>query len=111
MESCGGKKQQRDTVNQGDLHLAHNKEKEQHRGRNLQGVIDQHVGKQDVTRGVQELPVARKDVQHDRDAAKEEAEEGNNDAHLDDHGQTYVIGDITEVLRQILHRFINVSGC
>lgn len=73
LESGSGYNKQRDTEHHSKFHLSHDTEEEQHRGQDLQGVIDQHVSKQDITGSLHELPVRGKDVQHDNDAAEERA--------------------------------------
>ena len=103
LESGDGYEEQGNTEYQSKFHPTHDEEEEQHRGRELEGVVDQHGGEQDVAGRVQELPVGRKDVQHDSDAAQEDAEERDDHTHLDDHRQATVGGWVGLKLSQILH--------
>lgn len=87
MEGSVGEEEWRGTIDDGKLHFAHNKEEEEDRGEELQSVIDQHVGKQDISGVVQELSVGGEGVQHDDDAVEKDAEERDHHTHLDYYRQ------------------------
>lgn len=103
LKGASGHKEQRDAEQKGKSELTHDAEEEQHRGQDLQGVVDEHVSEQDVTGRVQKVPVRGKGVQHDSNAAEEEAEEGGDHTHLDNHWG-FLWGCIDRKRSQVLHR-------